>query len=146
MNTIRHDNAIESAAGDGRVPFISADEIAQVAFNSLIAETVENHEPYILGPELLSYNQVRHFLLKRRDLLSKISGQVAEMLSEVLGRKIIHKRLSEAEAVKFWENFGVENKYSKQLARLDLDISKGEYFLRGANAVYGIISKIIESS
>ena len=56
---IKNENQIISAAGDGKIPFISADDIASVAFHCLTEWGSHKTEYVILGPELLSYGQVR---------------------------------------------------------------------------------------
>ena len=49
---------VYSAAGDGKVPFVSVDDIAAVAFKALTGEQPHNTDHLILGPELLSYADV----------------------------------------------------------------------------------------
>lgn len=55
---INEENKILSAAGEGRIPFISADDIAAVAFHCLTEWGSHETEYLVLGPELLSYGQV----------------------------------------------------------------------------------------
>lgn len=43
---------------EGRIPFVSADDIADVAFTALVDEESHNTDHLILGPELLSYDEV----------------------------------------------------------------------------------------
>lgn len=50
---------IFTACGDGKIPFISADDIAAVAFHALTDETSHNCDHRVLGPELLTYDDVR---------------------------------------------------------------------------------------
>lgn len=49
---------IYSATGDGKVPFVSADDIARVAFHALTDDEPHNTDHLVLGPELLSYGDV----------------------------------------------------------------------------------------
>jgi festuclavine dehydrogenase len=56
---IKNENKIYSAAGDGKIPFVSADDIARVAFRALTDKKPHNTEHIILGPELLTYDQVQ---------------------------------------------------------------------------------------
>ncbi|NEC12347.1 NAD(P)H-binding protein [Streptomyces sp. SID8014] len=63
---------ITTAAGDGRVAFIDADDIAAVAARLLTAPTVTNEELVLTGPEALSHTSV------------------AEILTDVLGRRVRH--------------------------------------------------------
>lgn len=47
-----------SATGDGKIPFVSANDIARVGFRALTDEKSHNTDHVILGPDLLSYDQV----------------------------------------------------------------------------------------
>ncbi len=49
---------IYSATGDGKIPWISADDIAAVTFVALTSPQAPNTEYLVLGPELLSYGDV----------------------------------------------------------------------------------------
>ena len=48
----------ETATGNGKVPFVSANDIAAVAFRALIDEKPHNTDHLILGSDLLSYDDV----------------------------------------------------------------------------------------
>jgi uncharacterized protein YbjT (DUF2867 family) len=56
---------IYSACGDGKVPFISAGDIAAVAFHVLTDEKPPQTDYRVLGPELLSHDQVKFPLVTR---------------------------------------------------------------------------------
>lgn len=56
--TIREQDCIITATGQGKVPFVSANDIAAVAFRALTDEVSHDTEHLILGPELFSYNEV----------------------------------------------------------------------------------------
>ena len=43
---------------DGRVPFISVEDIAQAAYDALVSKESPNKDYYIVGPELFSYDEV----------------------------------------------------------------------------------------
>jgi ergot alkaloid biosynthesis protein len=58
-STIQGQSRIYSACGDGRIPFVSAGDIAAVAFRALTDEKSHDTSYRILGPELLTYDQVR---------------------------------------------------------------------------------------
>lgn len=58
LSLIVKENIIVSAAEDGRVPWISADDIAAAAVKAFTAETIEQRDLYVVGPELLSYDDV----------------------------------------------------------------------------------------
>jgi len=55
INSIRGRNTIYSAAGEGRVAWVSADDVAAVAVRALTNKQPPNTEYMLLGPELLSY-------------------------------------------------------------------------------------------
>lgn len=61
LSLIVKENVIVSAAEDGRVPWISADDIAAAAVQAFTAETIEQRDLYVVGPELLSYDDVSIF-------------------------------------------------------------------------------------
>lgn len=63
--------------------------------------------PVLTGPQLLSYDQVAH------------------LLSETLGRDVVHRRLSEAELAKRHEQQGLPPEYAPVLAAMDTAISLG---------------------
>lgn len=58
VHTIREQDCIVSASGHGKVPFVSANDIAAVAFRALTDELSHDTEHLILGPELFSYDDV----------------------------------------------------------------------------------------
>lgn len=49
-----------SATEDGKVSWISTDDVGAVAFKALTDERLKNIDPLLFGPELLSYDDVRH--------------------------------------------------------------------------------------
>jgi len=65
-NSIREHNEIGSVAKDGRVAFVSVDDIAKAASDALLDEKSWNTDRYILGPELLSYDEVRVVSSRRK--------------------------------------------------------------------------------
>jgi hypothetical protein len=60
-DSIRKENKIYSSSQDGKAPFVSADDIAAVAFRLLTAtnQPFKSGKYDILGPELLGYSQVK---------------------------------------------------------------------------------------
>lgn len=58
LPTIRNEGKIYSATRTGRIPWVSAEDIAAVAFKALTDETSHDTDHIILGPELLSYADV----------------------------------------------------------------------------------------
>jgi festuclavine dehydrogenase len=63
---------IYSASGDGKIPFIACDDIAAVAFRALTDEKPHNTDHMILGPELLTYQDV---------IDPSLSGRMCELTS-----------------------------------------------------------------
>ena len=57
-DTIRNAGQIYTAAGDGKIPFVSADDIANVAFRALTDVKPHNTDHIIIGPELFTYDEV----------------------------------------------------------------------------------------
>ncbi|EEH34607.1 hypothetical protein PAAG_05656 [Paracoccidioides lutzii Pb01] len=106
---IKGEDKIYSSTGEGKIPFVSTEDIARVAFHALTDKRPHNTDHLILGPELLSY------------------GDIADILSSVLGRKITHVNLSEADYVTWlMRATGVSENYAKMLAGLEIPIRSRE--------------------
>jgi festuclavine dehydrogenase len=58
LRSIRDEEKIDTATGEGKVPFVSAGYIAECAFKALTDERPHDTNHLILGPELFSYNEV----------------------------------------------------------------------------------------
>lgn len=56
---IKNQGKLYTATGNGKAPFVSADDIAAVAYRALTDEKSHNTDYFILGPELLNYDEVR---------------------------------------------------------------------------------------
>jgi len=106
-DSIREHNEIGSVAKDGRVAFVSVDDIAKAASDALLDKKSWNTDRYIVGPELLSYDEV------------------AALLSQVLGRKITHKRLTEEESLFIWTSVGVTVELAKALINMEAEVADG---------------------
>jgi ergot alkaloid biosynthesis protein len=105
--TIRHERAIYSAAGDGRVPFISALDIARVAAHFLTTEESPNTDFVLTGTELLSFSDV------------------AQRLSTALGVTITHHALTFDELVARHLANGLTEIQAQTFAIIDLVIARG---------------------
>jgi festuclavine dehydrogenase len=81
--SIRQRSEIVTATGDGKVGFIAADDIADIAVQTLTDEQSHNQEYAIMGPELLTYNEA------------------AAKLSEVVGRTVNHTKVSPSDSEGF---------------------------------------------
>ncbi|KAK2047274.1 family ergot alkaloid biosynthesis protein [Colletotrichum somersetense] len=104
---IVNESTIYSATADGKIPWVATEDIAAVAYQLLTQEDAPNDEYVVLGPELLSYDDV------------------AEILSDVLGRKIVHKNLSAPELVERFVSQGMPRDYAEMMAALDTAIKNG---------------------
>ncbi|KAK0209989.1 hypothetical protein DFS33DRAFT_1289716 [Desarmillaria ectypa] len=101
LQSIKEQNTIVSASGDGKIGFISADDIADLAVSALTDEKSHNTDHILTGPELLSYDDV------------------AAIFTEVLGRKITHTRITVEELKKRYLAFGIPEDYAAMLSYLD---------------------------
>lgn len=105
--TIRDERAIYTAAGDGRIPFISASDIAQAAAHTLTCEQAPNTDFILTGSEPLSYDDV------------------AERLSGALGVTITHRRITFDQLVARHMTSGLSEVHAQTLALMDLAIADG---------------------
>lgn len=55
---IRDEGKVRSATGNGKIPFVAAEDIARVAKHLLVDDKPHNTDYVVLGPELLSYDDV----------------------------------------------------------------------------------------
>lgn len=125
FRTIRDEDRIVTAAGDGKVPFVSAHDIANVAYRALTDEVPHNTDHLILGPGLFSYDEVSYILLQSSAATFKlILFKVAEMITKALGRKITHVRITEDESAERLHGLGIPEDYSRILAQLDTYIAE----------------------
>ena len=105
--SIRDEDKIYTAAGDGRVPFIDADDIAAAAVAALLAPEPPNRDFVLTGPRALSYDDV------------------ATIIGEAAGRPVEHVRLTEAELAQRWRALGIAPEYAAALAAMDTAIAGG---------------------
>ncbi|KAL8686257.1 MAG: hypothetical protein Q9218_007236 [Villophora microphyllina] len=107
LPTIRDEGKLYSATGDGKLPWVSAEDIASVAFKVLVDGKSHNCDYVVVGPELLSY------------------GQLADTLTHVLGKPITHVNLTEEKIRERFISRGVNEEYAKILAGMDTIIKEG---------------------
>ncbi|KDR83086.1 hypothetical protein GALMADRAFT_58248 [Galerina marginata CBS 339.88] len=98
---------IFTPARDGRVPFVGVDDISKAAFDALVAKESPNTDYYILGPKLYTHDEV------------------AAILSEVIGRKITHERVTEEQTIAAFTGLGIPEDYSKMLTGLLVGVANG---------------------
>jgi len=100
-------NEIYGVAEDGRIPFVSTEDIAQAAYDALVSKASPNKDYYVVGPELFSYDEV------------------TELLTEILGRKITYRRLSVDEYKGIFLSEGFEPEYADDLVAVELEAARG---------------------
>jgi len=105
--SIREQNEIYGVAKDGRIPFVSTEDIAQAAYDALVSTQSPNKDYYVVGPELFTYDEV------------------AEILTEILGRKITYRRLSIDEYKEIFFGQGFEPEYAEDLVTVELEAARG---------------------
>jgi ergot alkaloid biosynthesis protein len=105
--TIQEEHAIYTAAGHGRVPFISADDIASAAVTTLTSVEPSNTDFVLTGSQILSYDDV------------------ARRISEVIDSPITHFPLTFDELVARHRSQGLSQQHAQTLAFMDLTIADG---------------------
>lgn len=105
--TIRDESCIYSAAEDGRIGFVSADDIAAVAAAMLTGPEAPNTDAVLTGPEAISYDTA------------------AMTLSGALGRPIRHVRISVGELAARQRANGLAPMAAQILAGMDAMIAQG---------------------
>ncbi|KJA23919.1 hypothetical protein HYPSUDRAFT_201042 [Hypholoma sublateritium FD-334 SS-4] len=101
LTSIRDQNSTFSATEDGRIPFVSTEDIAEAAYQGLTAEPSLNKDLLIVGPELFSHDEA------------------AKLFSTILGREITHKRLTIEELKNIYLNFAIRGEHAGRLAEAD---------------------------
>jgi ergot alkaloid biosynthesis protein len=104
--TIRADGTIRTAAGEGRVGFVDADDIAAVAVHALTGGQAPNTDLIITGPQALNYDDI------------------AALLTQVTGRTITHRRLT-YEELRDRLAADMPTEFAAMLADMDRAIAKG---------------------
>ncbi|TKW51441.1 Agroclavine dehydrogenase [Colletotrichum tanaceti] len=101
------ESTIYSATGDGKIPWVATEDIAACAYQLLTQEDAPNDQYLVLGPELLAYDDI------------------ATILSEVLGREVVHKKLSTQGLVDRFAGQGMPRDYAEMMGGLDAAIKNG---------------------
>jgi ergot alkaloid biosynthesis protein len=107
LAVIRDESAIFSATGDGRVAFISADDIAACAVAALTGPAPLNSDVILTGPEPIEYDTV------------------ARLIGEACGRPIAHRRLSTEQLAAWYRAIGRPAILAQMLAMMDALIAGG---------------------
>ncbi|KAF7517125.1 hypothetical protein G7054_g13906 [Neopestalotiopsis clavispora] len=124
--TINTHNKIFTATQDGKIPFVSADDIADVAFHALTVEKSYNCDFKVLGPENLTYDLI------------------AEKLSKLLGRKIEHVKLDEEGRIQGLVQAGLSDYFARFLTRLELSASRNSE-MATSNAIESVTGHLPKS-
>ncbi|KAF9554812.1 NAD(P)-binding protein [Agrocybe pediades] len=106
--SIMDKDEISSATGDGKMPWVSCEDIAQAAFNELTAEKISNKEYFMLGPELHS------------------CSEAAKIISSVLGREITHRKNTVEQQVEEFKKMGMPEPVGKALAFAQTSVAEGK--------------------
>ncbi|KAF8646743.1 hypothetical protein AX16_007084 [Volvariella volvacea WC 439] len=107
LQSIRDQNEIPTVGGDGKVPFIAVDDIAEAAVKALTIEPSPNTDWVTAGPDVLTFDDV------------------ANLASEVLGRKIVHKRQTQEEHVAWYVGRGLTEEFATALSSVEGLIAQG---------------------
>ncbi|KAH7350584.1 hypothetical protein BKA65DRAFT_241896 [Rhexocercosporidium sp. MPI-PUGE-AT-0058] len=105
--TIKDEGKIYTACGDGKIPFISADDIAAVAFHALTDAEVPGETVRVLGPELFTYDEA------------------AAKFSKALDRDIKHVRLNQEQNIQQYMKIGLPQAAAGFMTWLELNTSNG---------------------
>ncbi|MEU9895300.1 NAD(P)H-binding protein [Streptomyces phaeochromogenes] len=104
---IRERGRITTATGRGRVAFIDPDDIAAVAGELLLGESIPDGELILTGPQALSYDEA------------------AAVVGEVTGTAVHHTSITVEELTAAIEATGVPHDYARVLAEMDEEIAGG---------------------
>lgn len=105
--SIQTEGHIITAAGEGKLGFIDADDIAETAVRALIDIVPHNTHHILTGPEALSY------------------AEAAEIIGAMAGRPVTHVSISSSELKNRMETAGLPADYARFMAELDEAISHG---------------------
>lgn len=103
-HSLRHSGHIYTAAGDGKVGFVDANDIAAVGFHALTDKVPHNRELIITGPESLTYDDV------------------ARVIRSVTGLDAKHIRITPEELAERHRASGLPASYAEYLAGMDVRI------------------------
>ncbi|KPI36586.1 Festuclavine dehydrogenase [Cyphellophora attinorum] len=107
--TIKKGSEFYSATGEGRISFVSTEDVAAVAYQALMAIQPPNQDYIIVGGELLSHEDV------------------AVLFTNILGRQVRHVAISPEQLVQRFTSFGLPATYAKRLADGENRARRGEF-------------------
>lgn len=143
VESIRDHDTIDSVWGDGKAPFVSVEDIAELVYRRLVDWKIWNYDVIIHGPELFSNDEVCFINGLFIDILwlRYLFLQLAHLLSETLGRKITHRRISKEEYIQQWRSIGYEE-LARGLIDGELRVAEGseQRIFQAAGAIQGTVS------
>ncbi|RXW20213.1 hypothetical protein EST38_g5628 [Candolleomyces aberdarensis] len=127
---IKEHDEVVTPLHKARVPFIAVEDIAQAAFEAIVHEGVidpedkANSEPILIGPNLVSYDEV------------------AQILSTVLGRPIKHRTISRDEALAQYISYGFPEASAKIVVEVELSLDKGSAERLMTDDEFAVVRKV----
>ena len=107
--SLREEDRIVTATGNGRVALVDARDIAAVAARALLDEPSHDTEHVLTGPQALSWSDV------------------AALVSTARGRAARHDAVSVEDLTRRWVSAGLPPAAARALAALDEDIARGAH-------------------
>lgn len=127
---------IYSSTGKGKIPWISVRNIGAVGYRALTDEVSHDADHVLLGPELLSYDNVGFSDAYMKDIpISPL--KTARILTEVIGKSITRVNLTEQEFVGRLTSAGLSEDHATALASLEGVINQ-----RGEERLNDVVIKI----
>jgi uncharacterized protein YbjT (DUF2867 family) len=118
---LQRDGLLVTATGEGRVGFVDARDIAEVAVRALADEASHDTAHIITGPQALRYDDI------------------AAVISQVAGRPIRHVHADPDEARRLMMGAGIPERYARLLVQLDEAIRQG-----GEARVTGTVARVTD--
>ncbi|EAU86323.1 NmrA family protein [Coprinopsis cinerea okayama7 len=103
---IRANGEFQSVIPTGRVPFVATDDIAKAAFEGIVAEENKVKDVIVIGPELLTYDEL------------------AAITSDVLGKKVVHKAVPPEVLEEIYRHI-MSEEVAKWLIQAELEVEAG---------------------
>ncbi|TEB26079.1 NAD(P)-binding protein [Coprinellus micaceus] len=105
---IKANGLIQNVVEKGPVAFVAVEDIAQTAFKAITdVESLRTREPFLVGPDLVSYQDV------------------VAILSEVLGREITYKVISVEDQIALYRQLGLSEEFAPILANIEKALDDG---------------------
>lgn len=118
LTSIRDHSQTFSASQNGRLAFVSTEDISEAAFLALTAEPSLNKDLLVFGPELLSHDEVWFFEKILRTITDGVL-KVATLLSAAVGRKITHVKHTVEEMKGIYTSYGLPEEYATVLSAME---------------------------